>query len=172
MRILIVPASKYGSTAEIGRALASTLRDEGFDVDVSQPEHMFNLSPYAAHIVGSALYIGNWLDSAHRFVDEYAEVLQGKPTWLFSSGPLGPAKPKEPIRSDVLEDLKTKTGAVEHQIFNGRLDSSRLSRTERFLARWVEAPEGDFRDWEAIEAWARQIAGTLQPNTNRAVHGS
>lgn len=161
MRILVIPASKYGSTAEIGRAIASTFRDEGFDVDVSQPEYMFNLSPYSAHVVGSALYMGTWLEPALSFVDEYAEVLQEKPTWLFSSGPLGPSKPEEPISPDVLDDLMRKTGATEHKIFDGRLDRSRLSRTERFITKWVDAPDGDFRNWEEIEKWAREVARWL-----------
>ena len=32
---------------------------------------------------------------------------------------------------------------------------------ERIVTRAVHAPEGDFRDWEDIRAWARGIAESL-----------
>ncbi len=161
MRVLIVPASRFGGTAEIGRAMAKTLRAEGFDVDVSQPDQMFNLAPYDAHIIGSSLYFGDWLDSAVTFVEEHGEELRSKPTWLFSSGPFGPATPAEPIRSEVVDRLLELTEAVEHRLFGGRLDLDRLPTKERFMARWVGAHDSDLRDWEEIEGWTRQIARAL-----------
>lgn len=161
MRVLIVPASRHGSTAEIGRAIAHTLRDEGIDVDVSRPEHVFDLEPYVGHVVGSALYLGTWLEAARDFVDEHATALRRQPTWLFSSGPLGDAKPEEPVRPDLVEHLMAATGAREHRLFDGRLDIERLSRSEQFVARWVGAEDGDYRDWDEIDEWARNIAGTI-----------
>lgn len=162
MRVVVIPASKYGGTAEIGRAIARTLRGRGIDVDVSQPEHMFDLSPYAAHIIGSGLYLGKWLPQAEVFVEEHQEALQQKPTWLFSSGPLGEARPDIPIADDVVSLLLARTGAGEHRLFSGRLDLKKLTRTERFIARWVGAKSDDYREWDEISAWAQRIADTLQ----------
>lgn len=161
MRVLIVPASRHGSTAEIGRAIAHSIRDEGIEADVSQPEHVFDLKPYTGHIIGSALYLGTWLDSALEFVDEHAAAIRRQPTWLFSSGPLGAARPEEPIRPELVERLMATTGAHEHRLFDGRLDIERLSRTERFVARWVGAEDGDYRDWDEIDQWSRSIAKAL-----------
>ncbi len=161
MRVVIVPASKYGGTAEIGRAMAETLRGRGIDVDVSQPDNMFDLSPYAAHIVGSGLYMGRWLDQAVAFVDEYHEALANRPTWLFSSGPLGPARPESPVNPDLTDRLIATVDAEEHRLFSGRLDVDRLSRTERFISKWVGATDGDYREWDEIEAWTNSIADEL-----------
>ncbi len=158
MRVLVVPASRHGGTAEIGRAVARTLREEGVDVDVSQPEHMFDVAPYDAYVIGSALYMGRWLDGATRFVEEHAETLTARPTWLFSSGPLGPARPEEPIQPGELRRLMATTSPVEHRLFSGRLEIDRLGRTERFVARWVGAADGDHREWGEIRRWARGIA--------------
>jgi menaquinone-dependent protoporphyrinogen oxidase len=36
-----------------------------------------------------------------------------------------------------------------------------LSFAERMMVKAVRAPEGDFRDWQAIEAWAASIARDL-----------
>ncbi len=171
MRVLIIPASKHGGTAEIGRTIATTLREAGLDVDVSQPEHMFDLSPYGAHIVGSGLYMGNWLQKATAFVDEHGEALAQRPTWLFSSGPLGPAKPEEPIRSDVVDHLMATSGAIEHRLFGGKLVLDHLGRTDRFVAKWVGAVDGDYREWDEIDAWATSIVKALKPPDYRLIDG-
>ena len=171
MRVLVVPASKHGATAEIGRAIARRLRANGLDVDVSQPEHLFDLSPYGAFVLGSALYLGKWLDRALHLVDEHADAIRARPTWLFSSGPLGEAKPDEPIHPDALEHLLATTGAIEHRLFGGRLELERLGRTDRFIAKWVGATDGDHRDWDEIDAWVDEIAATLRPAGARAIDG-
>ena len=33
---------------------------------------------------------------------------------------------------------------------------------ERLIVAAVRAPDGDFRDWEALSAWAQEIARELQ----------
>lgn len=55
----------------------------------------------------------------------------------------------------------------DHRVFAGALDRGTLAgadlgRVERFVAeRFV--PDGDFRDWPAIDAWADDIARALVP---------
>jgi hypothetical protein len=39
-----------------------------------------------------------------------------------------------------------------------------LSRTERFLARWVGIREEDHRDWDDIGQWAASIGAELHAN--------
>jgi len=34
---------------------------------------------------------------------------------------------------------------------------------ERMVVKGVRAPEGDFRDWDAMEEWAESIAHALLP---------
>ena len=50
------------------------------------------------------------------------------------------------------------------QIFFGALSPEKLSIFERFVARAVKAPEGDFRDWERVQTWAEDIAHALTPD--------
>jgi len=38
------------------------------------------------------------------------------------------------------------------------MDHSKLDRGDRITMKVAGAPEGDFRDWETIGAWADQIA--------------
>ena len=127
MTVLVAAASKYGATAEIAEAIGRALREGGVAADVRPVEQAGDLAGYAGVVLGSAVYVGRWLEPGRRFVDEHAEELAAKPTWLFSSGPVGdPPKP----------------GAAE-------------------LLLALRVPEGDFRDWAEIAAWATMIAGAV-----------
>jgi menaquinone-dependent protoporphyrinogen oxidase len=52
-------------------------------------------------------------------------------------------------------------GPRDQRLFFGALDHHKLSFAERMMVKAVRAPEGDFRDWQAIEAWAASIARDL-----------
>lgn len=82
--------------------------------------------------------------------------------WLFSSGPLGREDPQPPGDPVHLDELVQVTHACGHHTFVGKLDKSKLSLGERLAVKLVKAPEGDFRNWEAIRSWVRDIAATLE----------
>ncbi|MEW6635790.1 MAG: flavodoxin domain-containing protein [Actinomycetota bacterium] len=165
MRVLVAAASRHGATAQIAGEIGVALRDGaggGIVVDVLPAEEVSSLEGYDAVVLGSAVYAGRWLESARKLAERHAETLSRRPTWLFSSGPVGdPLKPEEdPV--DVAEILKA-TGAREHRVFPGRLDRRELGFAEKAIVLALRAPEGDFRDWEAVRAWAREIAADLAP---------
>jgi menaquinone-dependent protoporphyrinogen oxidase len=83
------------------------------------------------------------------------------PVWLFSSGPLGAENPQPQGDPEGIEELMKKAEASGHRVFVGKLDKSSLGMGERLIVKMVKAPEGDFRDWEEIRAWAAQIAQAL-----------
>jgi transposase len=45
------------------------------------------------------------------------------------------------------------------RVLFGALDYSQLSFMERMVVKGVRAPDGDFRDWTAIEEWAESSRG-------------
>ena len=47
-------------------------------------------------------------------------------------------------------------------MFRGKLDRALLGRHERLAVRAAKAPDGDFREWDAIDAWADEIATALE----------
>jgi menaquinone-dependent protoporphyrinogen oxidase len=49
----------------------------------------------------------------------------------------------------------------DHRLFYGALTRDALGFCERIAVKAVKAPEGDFRDWDEIRAWAAAIAGEL-----------
>lgn len=160
MTVLVAYASKHGSTQEIAEALGRELGSQGVEADVRSVADVDG-APYEAVVLGSAVYAGRWLESARRFVDRHAGDLAGRPIWLFSSGPIGdPPRPPDDEAVQI-DTILAATGAHGHRIFAGKLDKSRLSFPERAIVLAFRAAEGDFRDWEAIAAWANEIADAV-----------
>ncbi len=160
MKILVSVASKHGATAEIGEAIARELRDQRFDVELVAPADVGDPARYQAAIVGSAVYAGHWRPEALDLVERAGSALGRMPVWLFSSGPIGePPKPDEdPVDIAALSEA---VGATGHRLFSGRLHRPSLSLGERAIVRAFRVPYGDFRDWQAIRLWAKEIAAAL-----------
>ncbi len=161
MKILVTVASRHGSTAEIAEKIAKVLTVAGIETDLRMPGEVTSVEPYDGVILGSGVYAGRWLGSAREFVDREAAALSTRPVWLFSSGPVGdPAKPAaEPVDVDA---IRKRTNALDHRVFNGKLDRQVLGFGERAIVLAVHAAEGDFRSWEAVTEWASEIASSLQ----------
>ena len=86
MAVLVAAASKHGATEEIAARIAADLAEHGLDVDLRRLEDVGDLGAYDAYVLGSGIYLGNWLKQARRFIDEHADQLARRPTWLFASG--------------------------------------------------------------------------------------
>jgi len=161
MRVLVAAASKHGATNEIAIEIGRTLTDHGVETEVLDVEDVSALDGFDAVILGSAVYIGHWLKPATTFAETHTDELRARPTWLFSSGPIGdPPKPQEQ-QAGKADEILVSTGAREHRVFAGKIDKGELSFPERAVVRAVGAAEGDYRDWSEIRAWATGIATAL-----------
>ena len=160
MKVLVCAASKYGATSEIAQAVGDVLAARGLEVTMLSPEKVGTVEEFGAVVLGSAVYMGQWLKPARELAERSAAALAARPVWLFSSGPVGePAKPADnPV--DVTKILHA-TGARDHQIFTGKLMKKHLSFPDRAMASAIRAQEGDFRNWAQIRKWATGIADTL-----------
>jgi menaquinone-dependent protoporphyrinogen oxidase len=168
VKVLIAYGSHLGATAGIAEEIADTLRREtGASVTVEPAILGEPIDAYDAVIVGGGTYGGRWHPDSVTFVRRHAVALANRRVWFFSDGPLGPTatvRPKPPIE---IKELIELVNPREHVIFAGahdrsEIDDSELTRFEKFVAKRF-VPEGDWRDWAAIEAWARGIARDLQP---------
>jgi menaquinone-dependent protoporphyrinogen oxidase len=160
MKVLVTAASKYGATAEIAAVIGEVLAERGLDPTVIPPDQVASVDDYDAVVLGGAVYAGHWLPPARELVDRFCDALASRPVWLFSSGPIGdPPKPQEePV--DVAAILET-TKARDHRVFAGKLVRKQLSFPEKAVVLAFRAPDGDFRDWDAIKAWASGIADAV-----------
>ena len=168
MRVLVAAASKYGATLEIAQAIARGVEGAGCEVEVARIDEVGDVAAFDALVLGSGVYAGRWLKSARRFVEDHADEIVARPTWLFSSGPIG-VPPKPDADSAVnLDEIVAKTKAREHRVFAGKLDKSVLGFADRAIISAVRSAEGDFRDWDEIDAWAWAIAASLRTGGTRA----
>jgi menaquinone-dependent protoporphyrinogen oxidase len=147
---------------DIAGRIAEGLRTNlppGAAVDLAPAVDVVDVSPYDAVVLGSAVYMGRWLEEAR----QAAARIVGQPpllVWLFSSGPIGdPPNPHEAPAE--VNDLVTATNARGHQLFAGRLDRHRLGFAEKAMVLALRVGDGDFRDWDAIDGWSRQLAAEL-----------
>jgi menaquinone-dependent protoporphyrinogen oxidase len=164
MNVLVASQTQHGATREIADLIGATLAVRGIATDIRDVECIEDVGPYSAVVLGSAVYMGSWMKGATAFATRHADELRDRPTWLFSSGPIGdPARGgRDPVQID---DLIAAIAPRGHRVFGGRLERSRLGMIERAVAHVVRAPEGDFRDWGEIEEWAGAIADELEAET-------
>jgi menaquinone-dependent protoporphyrinogen oxidase len=155
--ILVAYASKHGGTAGIARRIAERLTERGHDAQVHPVSEIGSLDGFEAAILGSAVYAGSWRKEAVRFVERHRRELARIPVWLFSSGPLGDDAVGEDEQPRQLGELSQAISPRGHRTFAGALDVSTLSFGERMIVKTVNAPEGDFRDWDEVDAWADGI---------------
>jgi menaquinone-dependent protoporphyrinogen oxidase len=180
--VLVAYGSRHGGTRGIAERIGSVLRTEGLDATVTAAEDVQDTDAIDAFVIGSGVYIGSWLKEPLAFIERNRDALGARPVWLFSSGPLLQAKEGEDPLTQALgpldgpgsggrKKIAELTAAIhprDHRVFHGAFDPHDPPRAmaER-LVRLMPAsksilPPGDFRDWDAIEAWAREIAATIR----------
>jgi len=180
MKILVAYATRHGSTAGIASRIAETLTAAGHEATAVPVDQVTTLDEYEAVVLGSAAYMYHWLKPAVQFARQHHSALAERPLWLFSSGPVGSTTVDDQGRivdekgRDVFENSRPKDLdelAALHprgeRVFFGAYDpdADPVGFGERMLklipAAKDSLPAGDFRDWQAIEDWAREIAGSL-----------
>jgi len=188
MKVLVVYASRHGATGGIADRIAQTLERCGLTVTLRPANLAGDVDAHDAYVIGSAAYIGGWLGEARTFVRRNQRLLATRPVWLFSSGPIGTAR-IDAKGNDVLKTTIPKEFAEFERtirprgtrVFFGAYDAHAPASgiAERLMAGFMRVmpatreamPEGDFRDWPAIEAWAEGIARELGAAPVEAVAG-
>ena len=161
MHILVTAASKHGATDEVADAIARRIEASGITVDRLAPADVTSVADYDAVVVGSAVYILQWMPEAHDFMERFKDELPAGRVWAFSVGMNGVPKHSRQDGSRV-GPLLTHVKCRDLHTFAGRYKPSLLSLRERSVARLAGVVEGDFRDWDAIDAWADEIAAQLR----------
>lgn len=160
-KTLIAYASKYGSTGGVADAIGKELCTKDVTADVRLISHAGDLVSYGAVVIGSPIYRGHWLPEAVDFLKKNREALSQVPVAYFLVC-MTLAKPSDETRAEALAYMDPILKAVPEikpvalGTFAGALYYDNLSGLSKTILKSKGSPEGDFRDWDAIRAWARE----------------
>ena len=163
-RVLVVYATKSGCTEGIADRIAQTLGDAGATVEVLAAEDAGDPAGFDAVVVGSGVRAGQWHQSARSWVETHAKSLGEVPVAFFTCGLTmaeGPEKAGE-VRA-YTDPILEATGIepVDIGLFAGWFEPRRFSFAERTILKMMKSPQGDLRDWDAIESWASAMGTRL-----------
>ena len=145
--VLVVYATRNGSTREVAEAVATALRDEQVDVTVS-PARAVKV-PVGDHdlvVIGGAIYSGRWHHDAHRFLKRHRKELVTTPVAVFGMGPRADEDEAWTRSRAQLDRALGRHGwlaPVAVTVFGGVDPPRRADRRRR-----------DIRDWDRIREWA------------------
>ena len=162
-RILVTYTTRKGTTREIAEAIGKELRAAGHEAEVFGMPTVSTLAGYDGIVIGGPMYMGRMIADFGKFVRRQGGGLAKLPVAGFIVG-LTPVK-KDPESMAYMEKALHKAldplKPVSEAMFAGRLDPSGLSWFQKWITKNVKSPEGDFRDWAAIAAWARGLPGKM-----------
>lgn len=165
-KILVTYASEHGATAEIAQTIARVMRQFDLDVTSRRIESISSdIAVYEAVVLGTAVYLGDWLEEAQAFLKRYQKDLAQIPVWIFASGPTGEGDAFELVNGlaipESVQELVKFIQPREVKVFHGKIDLRRLPKNERLIIKKAGTPRGDYRDWDDIKQWAMQISRAL-----------
>jgi len=163
-KILVAYASKCGSTGQVAEAIGRTLANNGATVDVRHINNVSDLSAYRAVVLGSAIRQAKWLPEAVKFVEAHQPELSRVPTAYFTVCMTLSEDTEESRRKAAafLEPVRQILEPVEEGFFAGKMDYGQLGLVERLMIeRVMQIPQGDFRNWTAIQTWAQALPARL-----------
>ena len=166
--VLVTYATKHGSTREIAETVAGALAEHGLRVDLRAADAVEELARYRAVVLGAALYTGRLHADARRFLARNRDALALRPLAVFAMGP------RTLDEADVASSRRQLDHALARwpelrpahvAIFGGVVRPAEL----RFP--FSRMPASDARDWDAVAAWAKEVAEALAPDAGARVAG-
>jgi menaquinone-dependent protoporphyrinogen oxidase len=154
-RVLVAYASKKGSTREVAESIADRLSRDGLRTVVQPASHRVDLRTFDAVVLGGALYMGRWHRDARRFLHRHRRLLATMPVGVYA---MGPSTMEEHAAASSLGQLEralahvADVAPVAITIFGGVIDPAHLHFP------FNRMPPSDARDWDAIAAWADEVA--------------
>lgn len=166
-KVLILYASKKGSTAEVAAYLADVLRKHKLYVSVTNAaEFKKDVLDYDAVIIGTGIYNGMWLNPLWNNVRRLTDQLAKIPVWGFAlcvrileddgeAHILKHYMPHKVLTAINLQNFRFFAGRIE-DLTPGEIAEFEETYDGEYLHR-----RGDFRDWDAINRYGKEIAKAL-----------
>lgn len=178
MKALIVYGSRYGTAEEIATEIGKIMEDEGFEVDLADSKSLKNcdISPFDLIIVGSGIKMGKWTKGSLKFLKDNKSQMATKKVALFvSCGAANQEKSRKEgwdnylkkVAAENLEEEPDELGLFG-SVYDPNAKHGLMHKlTNRFYKKELEkqgidtTKRYDYRDWDEIRAWARNLTKLL-----------
>lgn len=167
-QVLVAYGTRYGSTREVAETVAATLEEQGIKTDVRQASDVRSLDGYDAAVLGTPLYMGALHKDVRALLERSKEALEHTPFALFALGPIKADDGVDGSREQLVKALAKLPGPTPAStvVFVGAYDPARLGFKDKMVAALPASPlhgepAHDDRDWDAVKAWASELAGQL-----------
>jgi menaquinone-dependent protoporphyrinogen oxidase len=170
MRLLVAYATTHGSTAEVAEFIGQVFREFDIETVVALAKDVQSVSGFDAFVIGSPVYGGMWLSEISQFIHRFGSELAKKPVyyWMTCIRVLEADGRQHAMDEYVHKPTLEKIGVRDIGVFAGKLNLDDIDWQERWtLAARYDGKalpgtrNSDFRDWNAIREWARQVRTKL-----------
>jgi menaquinone-dependent protoporphyrinogen oxidase len=175
VNVLVIYGSRWGGTVEVAKKIGQTLMHEGCTVEViNAKKNPKELDSYDLFVIGSGMRADKWTKETLGFIEKNSSLLQNKRTALFVSCQMADRQEleiREKAKKQYLQDTAERYALkpIAYGFFGGFLDFSqshglivdvmvRVNRRSLRKNGLDTTKVHDTRDWNCIEAWAREIA--------------
>jgi menaquinone-dependent protoporphyrinogen oxidase len=183
-RVPVIYATTEGQTRRIAEAIASTLREQGFDseaVELARRAPEPEWAALAGAVVGASIHAGRHQRTATTFVREHAGHLQALPAAFFSVSLS--AGSKNPAEVEAARGIAARfVAAAEWRpartaCFAGALAYTKYGFITRWMMRRIAARESaptdtsrdyELTDWAAVRSFALGVAADVRAASCRA----
>jgi menaquinone-dependent protoporphyrinogen oxidase len=158
-RVLVAYATKAGSTADAAVRIGQVLARQGAVVDVLPLKQVTSLAAYHAVILGSAIRMGKLLPETQAFVEKNQSALRQLPfsVYILCMTLQTDTPETRQTVSSYLDPVHSLVKPVSEGLFAGAIIPAKLALIDRLIVKMLKVPEGDFRKWDQIEAWAEGL---------------
>jgi menaquinone-dependent protoporphyrinogen oxidase len=173
-KVLIIYGTRYGTTTEVVQDMSNTARELGAQVDVV---HLEKGTPYPKPeeydlvSIGSGIQAGQWTKRPLKFIEQNLETLSKTNVALFVvSGYAGNPDKVAEAQSEYLDMMPEKypgLSPISTALIGGMFEFKKYNLVVRALVKSIvkkqlppgeEMPEKmDFRDWDMIRDWIKDI---------------
>lgn len=163
-KVLVVYGTGTGCTAGVAERIGKGLAEGSARVDVVRADEAPAAAGYDAIVVGSGIRGGQWHQSSRTWVADNAAALKAAPVAFYTVCLTLASDPdKGPEVRAYTDKLVEETGVspVDIGTFAGWGTRKTFSLPERLILNMMKAPDGDRRDWAAIDAWTGSVAPEL-----------
>lgn len=166
-KVLVTYASYSGSTVGVADAIGKKISETGVAVDVLPLKNGVDLTGYDAVVVGSAIQSGEWLPEAVKFVQDHKKELGAVPTAFFLVCLMTTKSDEQSQKfvGEFLTNVRSAVTPVAEGRFTGAYLPDKYSLATRigmkFFAGYLKIKPGDYRNRDAINAWAESTAPLL-----------